>query len=90
MFEKITIYVDGTLSLDSLITGYCVKQTSRGTEVGRCQNNGLEPPVDVGETVTLPSPRYALSCYNVTPASGVPNVNTFKRDLLAIFNSAAS
>ena len=84
--SRLTIYADRTITIDDKITGYYVHQTPDRTVVERWHNNGYPVPIDLGETVTLPAPRYALGTWNYAPLSGIPNLNDFNRDILAIWD----
>jgi hypothetical protein len=86
---RITIFSNETISIDGRFTGYRVRQTPTGTVVERHANNGAVPPVDLGATITMPRTRYALSCRDCAPLSGVANFNKFESDLLEIWDAAA-
>jgi hypothetical protein len=88
--RRLTIYTDGTISVGTTITGYRVHQTPDGTVVSRWANNGYPPPTYLGDVVTMPSPRYALSCWNCVPDSGVPNANDFDREFVEIWDKATA
>jgi len=86
--SRITVYANSTISIDGKTTGYRVRQTSTGTVVERHATYGSVLPLDLGDTVAMPSPRYALSCRECVPLSGVPNANNFDMDLLKIWDTA--
>ena len=86
---RITIFSNETISIDGRPTGYRVRQATTGTVVERHANNGAVPPVDLGSTVFMPSRRYALSCRDCAPLSGVANFNKFESELLEIWDAAA-
>ena len=86
---RITIFSNETISIDGRPTGYRVRQATTGTVVERHSNNGAVPPVDLGATITMPRTRYALSCRDCAPLSGVANFNKFESELLEIWDAAA-
>ena len=87
--NRITIFSNETISIDGRSTGYRVQQTTAGTVVERHAAHGAVLPVDLGAAITMPRTRYALSCRDCAPLSGVANLNKFESDLLEIWDAAA-
>ncbi len=86
---RISIFSNETIRIDGRSTGYRVRQTTAGTAVERHAANGAVLPVDLGATIPMPRTRYALSCRDCAPLSGVANFNKFTSDLLEIWDAAA-
>ena len=85
--QRITIFTNESIYIDGRPTGYRVSQTTAGTIVERHSINGDEIPVDLGDTVPMPNTRYALSCRDCIPLSGIPNLNDFESDLLKTWDA---
>ena len=91
---NITIYASGNISINGRSTGWTVLQEKGGTAVYRTVKRPApvlrytddgwvkaEGFADERVRVSMPAPRYALSCN--APASGRPGRSDFERDLLA-------
>ena len=87
--NRISIFSNETISIDGRPTGYRVRQATTGTVVERHSANGAVLPVDLGATITMPRTRYALSCRDCAPLSGVANFDKFASELLEIWDAAA-
>jgi hypothetical protein len=78
---NLTIFSDGSISVDLTITGYSVAQTPTGTKVYKNHNNGFPFPKDLGPVVAMPKTRYTLS----TLSGRVE----FQADFLEIWNASS-